>query len=138
VRVWWCTWGLTCGVQLEGPWALGDLAATLGDRAALDQLLAQFALLETAAKLRVLLGIVAVRRAVLTTTAVNDRMDRLLALAAADADPWVRTVAQLLAPVPYAARAATRSADPESVLEATVADLLTRRTTCTPHASCLA
>ena len=102
-------------MQTEGPWALGDLAATLVDAAALDQLLAQFPLLDTPAKLKILTALAALRRR--DVAAVADQLDRLVATAAADPEPWVKVTARMLAPLPRRPQINDRADDADDTEE---------------------
>ena len=99
---------------------LGDLAGSLVDPAVLEQLLAQFSLLDTAAKLKILAALAAIRRRDISDS-VADQLDRLIQTAVADPEPWVKVTAQLMAPVPRRTEINDRLDEADSPLGAAVA-----------------
>ena len=112
----------TAAPQTEGPWVLGDLPASLADPAALEQLQAQFSLLDTSAKLKILVALAALRRRDVVPLA--SAFDMIIAAAASDVEPWVRLVAQMVAPLPRRAQISDQLADADNPLDSAVNELL--------------
>ena len=110
----------------EAPWTLGDLPASLASPASLEQLLVQFPLLDTPAKLKILAGMVGIRRRELAPVA--DQLEQLLRIAAEDIEPWVSVTAHLLMPFPRQQTVSERLELPGNALDTAVAGVLEKRT----------
>jgi len=109
----------------EAPWTLGDLPASLSNPASLEQLLVQFPLLDTPAKLKILTGMVGIRRRELVTVA--DQLEQLLRIAAEDIEPWVSVTAHLLIPFPRHQTVSELLELPGNALDTAVTSVLEKR-----------